>query len=273
MVVFSLNIDIKRCTIENMAKDTRQKKRFEIELFDKVAKNWSKSGEDPTFYYILNLLEKNGIQLQGRMLEAGCGKGVLGKQLLLKFPKLWIVGIDIAPKMVRLANDGTGRFRAIKGDLEDMNRFRKDEFDIIFCVFVLHHFPKLDMVMENFEKWLKPGGKIIILEPNGANIIESMSQRVRKFVELIMGEEFVVRRSYATPNETNHKFEYYARLLKQHRFKVDIVETTHINIKLSLRDLLTLGGAKMLLDDLINEFSPKSKYTDTLLGIVARKVI
>ncbi len=50
------------------------------------------------------------------------------------------------------------------GDAALDERIRERSLDAVVCTLVLCTVPDLDLALERFEKWLKPGGKLILLE-------------------------------------------------------------------------------------------------------------
>jgi SAM-dependent methyltransferase len=97
------------------------------------------------------------------ILEAGCGPrwyldiGDGGHVL---------TGIDLDPEALRVRRDETKDLHeAVVGDLRTAD-FGHRTFDVIFSSFVLEHVPGAQQVLENFNRWVKPGGLIIIMIPD-----------------------------------------------------------------------------------------------------------
>ena len=154
-----------------------------------------------------------------KKLELGCGTAFYGTQILNKYPKANIVGVDIAKGMVDFINKKQiQRYSAIVGDAENRKLFSEEEFDLIVCPFMLHHFLTPICVIENIEKWLKPNGVFIFIEPNGSSFPIKLFSIARKFLELICGKKYTAR--FATCNETNHSFRTYNKLLKKNNLQV-----------------------------------------------------
>ena len=247
-----------------------QNKKFEINLFDVLGKEEDyEISVGPLHGYIAGILKDHSIKLQGTMLEAGCGTGVFGKQLLKHSPQLKVKGVDIAPSMVARANDGTPRYHALIGDLESSSLFKPKSLDYIFCPFILHHFPSTNRVVKNFSNWLKPGGRLIIVEPNGQNVISRLSKLFRKIVESTLGKEFVVKQQLATPNETNHTMSNYLATLKHYGFKLTYAKTSYVQLK--GKNMLSLGGLKTVLEHFLHNLLPKSPLSHSITIILATR--
>ena len=172
-------------------------------------------------------------------LEAGCGTGRYGKFLLDVFPKLKVKGLDISPKMVKLANvDAPLRFEAEIGDLENVHLFEEQTFDIIGCFGILHHFPSLFTVLENMSKWLKPDGYIVISEPSGNNFVNKFSKIILRILTVLLKNDFFIRHFVATPNETNHQFNTYTKNLLKTEYKIILYDFVYIRSNVKKRVLI-----------------------------------
>jgi len=90
---------------------------------------------------------------RGRVLDAGAGRGAY-RDLLLKSAENY-VGMDVGRN---LATD-------VVGDAQRLP-FSSDSFDTIFCSQVLEHVPEPWLALTEFERVLKPGGKLILSVPH-----------------------------------------------------------------------------------------------------------
>jgi 2-polyprenyl-3-methyl-5-hydroxy-6-metoxy-1,4-benzoquinol methylase len=85
-----------------------------------------------SYDYICNFLNKQ----KAKLLEIGCGPGNISKYLLSKRPDFDILGIDIAPKMIKLAkvNNPTATFKVMDSrQIIDLDT----KYDGIICGFCL----------------------------------------------------------------------------------------------------------------------------------------
>ncbi len=248
----------------------KQIKKYEIKLFDNLAKKEVYETAPKSFYlYIKKTLRKHEIHLKGRALEAGCGSGTFGQQILKFSQELKIIGVDISSQMVKRANKNKNRYKAICGDLESKNLFMAKTFDVIFCALVLHHFPSLNLVFKNFQKWAKNGSYIIIIEPNSKNIIGSLSKIFRYFFELIFGQNFVVSRGYATPNEIDHSTSTYVSFLKKHHYQNIKVNSGYIRPDIPITT--SLGGMRTIITEVFHLIIPFPALTNNFVLITAQK--
>jgi len=91
-----------------------------------------------------------------RVLEVGCGTG----SDLLQFAKngsdAW--GIDITPAHIRLAQERVGRLgRVCFGDASRIP-FEDGSFDFVYSMGVLHHIDRVEEVVKEILRVLRPGG-------------------------------------------------------------------------------------------------------------------
>lgn len=77
---------------------------------------------------------------RGRALDFGCGVGRVTQALALHFDE--VVGIDIAPSMIKLAdqfNRHGKKCRHLVNEAKDLYLFPDDHFDFVFSTIVLQH--------------------------------------------------------------------------------------------------------------------------------------
>ena len=98
-----------------------------------------------------------------QILEAGCGKRWPFK---LEGIQHTLTGIDIDKDALEIRKNSVADLHeTIEGDLYSVE-LEADSYDVIYCSFVLEHIKKADLVIENFVKWAKPNGIIIIKIPD-----------------------------------------------------------------------------------------------------------
>ena len=98
-----------------------------------------------------------------RILEAGCGREWLFRMDDVDY-ELTGVDLDGAALEARL-QQRRDLHRSIVGDLRTVE-LEPAGYDIIYSAFVLEHVPGAERVLENFVRWLKPGGIFIVRVPD-----------------------------------------------------------------------------------------------------------
>lgn len=98
-----------------------------------------------------------------RILEAGCGNKW---QLSLQGLQYWLAGVDVDHDAVALRQQKFNDLdEVIIGDLRTVS-LPDNRFDVIYTAYVLEHVDNVKRVLDNFQRWLKPGGIIIIKVPD-----------------------------------------------------------------------------------------------------------
>ncbi len=99
-----------------------------------------------------------------RILDVGCGEGILGKRLLNKGIKE-VYGVEIEPTCCRIAE--TNLTGVICGDIEEIHLpFKEGYFDCIILADVLEHLREPLMVLKKLKKYLSNSGIIVASIPN-----------------------------------------------------------------------------------------------------------
>jgi len=110
-----------------------------------------------------------------RMLDVGCGEGLVSVDILERFPKVSIVAFDRDPEAV-----ATGRLSY--ADYPNLRMYQRDahaeipaefepgiagreSFDLVLMRLVLTHFTDGATVLRNVAAALKPGGIVLMLDP------------------------------------------------------------------------------------------------------------
>lgn len=102
------------------------------------------------------------------ILEAGCGRRW---GLDLESVQYTLTGVDIDKNALDIRkNHQRDLDVAILGDLRTV-ALKESEYDVIYCSYVLEHVDGAEGVLENFARWLKPGGILLLRIPNRESAI------------------------------------------------------------------------------------------------------
>lgn len=116
----------------------------------------------------------NFLQLKpgATVVELGCGRG----EWLRRLAKLGhrVTGIDISQKSLDLLshisdkNHLTEKIELFKGDVQDdlTEKLGGRQFELVFGYNLLHHVLDIEKTIENMILLTKPGGRVVIYEPN-----------------------------------------------------------------------------------------------------------
>lgn len=105
---------------------------------------------------------------KGRILDIGCGSGVLGHlKNDLGIGDVEYFGLDISKKQIEFARKTQPKNNFVVGDCLEMP-FPDNHFDGAVMIEFIEHFPetKINTLFNEVRRILKPKGKIIITTPN-----------------------------------------------------------------------------------------------------------
>lgn len=110
-------------------------------------------------------------QQPSRILDLGCGTGSLTLMLEQAFPQAEVIGLDISPYMLAMAEyKGKQANSAIQWQqgLAEATDFADGQFDLISIAFLFHETPVAisQAVLRECYRLLQPGGQVIILDGN-----------------------------------------------------------------------------------------------------------
>lgn len=132
----------------------------------------------PRINYIIDQVKERG----GRVLEVGCGCGMLSLEMARN--GLQVVGVDVSPKSIEVANQFKSKnqeskdFGSLKyhcADISDLD-FDSEAFDSVVFFRSLHHFPDLQATLAKAHQASKKEAYLLISEPVRANFNEKSAQ-------------------------------------------------------------------------------------------------
>ena len=118
---------------------------------------------------------------KSKVLDVGCGSGVLGLLLLKKGCD--VTGLDLRQECVDFASTVAPEGEFIQGDLLDFDL--KRQFDFVICMEVIEHFNEESRhkVISNLDKHVKTGGSLIFAFPSrNYQSIEGLWKLLRKLI-------------------------------------------------------------------------------------------
>ncbi len=109
-----------------------------------------------------------------RILDLGCGDGVLSTELALSGAR--IHGVDASPELVVAA-----RARGVDAQVMDGHALSFDsEFDAVFSNAALHWMTTPDRVLEGVRRALRPGGRFVAEFGGHGNVADAYADRLRQ---------------------------------------------------------------------------------------------
>ncbi|AAM04209.1 TPA: class I SAM-dependent methyltransferase [Methanosarcina acetivorans] len=133
------------------------------------------------------------------VLDAGCGTGEIG--LLFTEMGHHVTGLDLSEQMLAKAREKTSRkkydinFRA--GDAENPP-FEAETFDVVVTRHLLWTLPHPDTAVRNWEKVLRKGGVLIVIDGlyNGGSIERKTRQFISDFLTFLVERRYPGRKQY-----------------------------------------------------------------------------
>jgi ubiquinone/menaquinone biosynthesis C-methylase UbiE len=110
-----------------------------------------------------NLLQMiDMVGLEGRILDNGCGTGILLDAARDRIPPAaQVIGLDISRGMLAKARHHHNRL--VRGDATRLP-FADAVFDTVFARSLLHHLPDREAGVREIARVLKPGGGLVVLD-------------------------------------------------------------------------------------------------------------
>jgi SAM-dependent methyltransferase len=101
----------------------------------------------------------------GRVLDVGCGAGLLGEQLVVAGKADEVLGVDLSPEAVAIASDRISEAHVVDLD-SDRLPFPPCSFDTLIYGDVLEHLKFPWITLKNQQPLLRPGGRVFCSTPN-----------------------------------------------------------------------------------------------------------
>lgn len=158
---------------------------------------------------------------QGKILDLGCGEGLLSNYLALSSPKRKVTGIEIAPERLLRAKKGIENASFCVGDIV---KAPYPKSDAVVLFHVLHHLPNKNAqedVIKKAKNSLEKNGKLIIVEVHVKPTI--------KYLAAWFADHFLVpwvfERRFYTKAYFRKEHEWVS-LLKELGLKIKVSEET-----------------------------------------------
>lgn len=162
--------------------------------------------------YRLRSLIQNIRFEKGKLLDVGCGGGLLTESLPYYYPNGKIFGCDVSKTAISYAKKlGSGKveYGVIKNRIFP---YKDNSFDVCICFDVLEHVPDVDFFLTEIKRVLKKNGKFFLIVPcEGERFTFSWL-----FQKIHMGQNLTFRYLGHIHPEFTHKSVYI--LLKKHDF-------------------------------------------------------
>lgn len=127
--------------------------KAQVELF------WDK---ELVFYKMFGL--KDGMKI----VECGCGPGLMGQKLLAAFPKSYVTAFEIDPILVETAQNNARLWKLERYEVSERSILNtglfNDTYDFAITRLVLEHLSDPVVAVKEVYRILKPGGKAVFID-------------------------------------------------------------------------------------------------------------
>lgn len=183
----------------------------EIAKFESIATRWWDIESEFKPLHEINPLRTNYIEehasLAGKkVLDIGCGGGILSEAMALRGAK--VTGLDLGQ-----ANLDTAKLHALESGVEvdyqciPVEGFAEEypeSFDIVTCLEMLEHVPDPESIVRACAKLVKPGGKVFF---------STINRNPKSYLMAVIGAEYILK-LVPTGTHDYHKFIKPAELAR-----------------------------------------------------------
>lgn len=178
----------------------------EIAKFEALASRWWDTDSEFKPLHDINPLrlgyiEKHAGGLQGkRVLDVGCGGGILSESMAAKFAN--VTGIDMGEAPLSVAElhllESGQKVDYRKIPAEELAKEMPEKFDVVTCMEMLEHVPDPGSIIQACSTLVKPGGHVFF---------STLNRNPKSFALAIIGAEYILR---LLPHGT-HEYEKFIR--------------------------------------------------------------
>lgn len=109
-------------------------------------------------------IRRLSLRSEDRLLDIGCGTGVLLEQVGARWPTVHAVGVDLSREMLAVAQRRLGdRTPLVEADVSNLP-FASDSFDVIVSNSSLHYWPNPKLALAEVARVLRQPGELVITD-------------------------------------------------------------------------------------------------------------
>ncbi len=163
----------------------------ELAKFEASAERWwDKNSEYKALHDInpirCNYIEETQPVAEKKVLDVGCGGGILSEALALRGASVTGIDLSTAPlEVAKLHALDTGvDIDYQKVSAEDFAQDHKEAFDIVTCMEMLEHVPDPASIVEACASMVKPGGYLFL---------STINRNPKSYGAMIVGAEYLLK--------------------------------------------------------------------------------
>ena len=97
-----------------------------------------------------------------KILDLACGQGVFSRYLASR--GIQVEGLDSSRELIQYARSRSkSNIPYHEADAADLNALEEKKYDGIACLLALQNMEKIEPVFRNVKRWLKPGGRFVLV--------------------------------------------------------------------------------------------------------------
>jgi 2-polyprenyl-6-hydroxyphenyl methylase/3-demethylubiquinone-9 3-methyltransferase len=134
----------------------------------------------------LGYIERAAELREARVVDVGCGGGILSEAMALRGAK--VLGIDLSQAVLEVAelhaieSNAAVEYRSISA--EELAAAQPSAFDLVTCMEMLEHVPDPEAAIAALAALVKPGGDVIV---------STLNRKPQAFAIAILGAEYIAR--------------------------------------------------------------------------------
>jgi 2-polyprenyl-3-methyl-5-hydroxy-6-metoxy-1,4-benzoquinol methylase len=150
-------------------------------------------------------LVESHVPRRGKVLDFGCGYGMLSNFLSLRSPERQILGIDLSSARIEVAKRSSRGHPEITFQLGDVRDFQGIPFDAVVMTDVLHHidWDNVRLLLQIIRSCLRDDGILVVLDVDRSplrkfyttylidrllNLTQSLHYRSRDLLTVLLGQ-------------------------------------------------------------------------------------
>ncbi|MEW9532850.1 methyltransferase domain-containing protein [Microbispora sp. NPDC049125] len=123
--------------------------------------------------HLVEQLELSGTET---LLDIGCGNGFVLEHLRPHLADGHIVGLDIAPGVLRAAEARLAGVATpcewVEGSADDLSLFGDHAFERVIATYMMHYVPDIDRCLAEVRRVLRPGGRFVLTTDRTDSMVE-----------------------------------------------------------------------------------------------------
>ena len=169
------------------------------------------------------LLESLPVSPESKLIDIGCGTGIVASHLKRLFPQARVCGLDISPKVIARAQElcRTGNIDFVVATESELP-FPDSVFESAVCRFSLHHYPDLAAHFREVRRILKTGGIYLV--------VEILPQAGR--FQTMLNDVFAAAERESAGHVAYYSLEDYMDLLAPAKLKLRSVRSFPLQLKI-----------------------------------------